>query len=49
MGLNRAKGEASPVLLQHLPLVVVGSVRLSVIGGQRTNKAGRQLCVSLFC
>lgn len=48
MGLDGTKGEASPVLLQHLPLVVVGSVRLSETGGHRANEARGQFCVSLF-
>lgn len=29
MSVDGAESEAAPVLLQHLPLVVIGSVRLS--------------------
>lgn len=31
VGFHRAKSEAAPVLLQHLSLVVIGSVRLSSV------------------
>lgn len=43
MGFNRAQSEAAPVLLQHLSLVLIGSIGLYEVFGNRTKMSEMEL------